>query len=91
MSKVTYDLAIKRLRQSKANITCQELVGLLEDLGYEVREGRRGNHRTFTHPELTDWTGGNFDCGHGRNPPILPVYIGKIIKLLEQHKVEIEG
>lgn len=91
MSKVTYDSAIEKLRQSKTNITCDELVRILTKLGYEVREGKRGNHRTYTHPKLAHWTGGNFDCGHGRNPPVLPAYIGKILKILEQHQDEIEG
>jgi hypothetical protein len=90
VSKVTYDSVIKKLRQSRANIACEELVRLLTKLGYQVREGRRGNHRVFTLAALPNWPGGNFDCGHGRNPPVLPAYITNVAKILEQHQTEIE-
>lgn len=91
MSKVTYDSVIEKLRGSKSNIMCDELTRLLTKLGYDVRQGRRGNHRVFTHSLLIGWHGSNFDCGHGRNPPVLPIYITKIVKILEKHQDEIEG
>ncbi len=90
MTHLMYDSALQTLRQRRATISCNELIRLLTDLGYEVVKRNSGKHHTFNHPKIDGWIGGNFDCGHGRNPSILPAYINKIIKLLEVHKDEIK-
>jgi hypothetical protein len=89
MSKVTYDSIIKYLRQSKKSIVCDDVIRYLTKLGYEVTKRSGGKHFTYDHPKL-DWHGSNFDCGHGRNPQVLPCYIDKIIKILEAHKDEFD-
>ncbi len=88
MPKIKYDEIVGDLRLRKASVRCDELIGCLEGLGFVVRRGRNGKHYTFTHPKLTGFSG-NFDCGHGRNPPVLPVYIGRVIKLLDQYESEL--
>jgi hypothetical protein len=89
MGKVTYDAAIASLVSGKNTTDCNTVLRYLKELGYEVDKCAGGNHYTFTNVRL-DYYGGNFDCGHGRNPSVLPVYISKIIKVLKKHKDEIK-
>lgn len=77
---------IQSLKQRKTNIRCNDLKQVLQQLGFIVREGKRGGHQLFTHPELTDFHGGSFNCDHGKNPQVKPVYVQKIIKVLEQYQ-----
>lgn len=77
---------LQSLRQRKRNIRCNELIEGLEKLGFTVRDGKRGGHKLFMHPELADFHGGSFNCDHGKNPQIKPVYVSNIIKLLEQYQ-----
>jgi hypothetical protein len=88
MAKLKYDGIVDQLRARKTTMRCDELVGHLEELGFIVRKGNNGKHHTFSHPKLAEFAG-NFDCGHGRNPQVLPVYIGKVIKQLEKYESEL--
>jgi hypothetical protein len=87
LPNLSFDSVIQKLKLSKANISCDEFVSFLKKLGYKVRKGTNGKHHSYSHPDL-DWFGSNFDCGHGRNPQVLPINIGKVIKILERHREE---
>jgi hypothetical protein len=63
--------------------------GLLEQLGFSVRDGKRGGHKIFTHIGLPLFTSGGFNCGHGKNPEIKPAYIVKVICVLEQYEADL--
>jgi hypothetical protein len=56
---------------------------MLTRLGFLVRDCGKGNHKAFSHARLAGFTGGNYDCGHGKNPQVKSVYIRKIIRILE--------
>ena len=58
---------------------------MLESLGFEVRDGKRGGHKLFFHDGLPDFRSGSFNCGHGKNPEVKPAYITKIINVLETY------
>jgi hypothetical protein len=66
---------------------CDEVIRYLTKLGYDVVRRSNGKHYTYDHPNI-EWMGSNFDCGHGRNPKVLPIYIEKIIKILQLHQDE---
>lgn len=89
MAKYTYDSATQRLRQSAANFDCAEMRRLLENLGFAVNRGSNGNHHTFSHPKLSSFWGGNYDCGHKGH--MKPVYPRNVLKVLEEYEDELKG
>ena len=85
MAKATYDEVLSHLKQHRQTTACKDLLRFLEALGFIPRAGTRGKHYTYRHPKI-DGFRGNFDCGHGRNPDVLPVYIRNIIVVLEENE-----
>ena len=64
---------------------------MLDDLGFRIRNAG-GAHKVVSHPDLKGFRGTDFDCGHGRNPTVKPVYIKKnVIRVLENWKAELEA
>lgn len=80
---------LESLKQKKTNIRCKELIRYLEQLGFVVRDGKRGGHKVFNHPEIEGFFGGSFNCDHGKNPQIKPVYVQNIIKVIECYESEL--
>jgi hypothetical protein len=82
-----YRSVLAELRAGIKSTKCNRLIKLLESLGYEVRAGSSGKHYVFAHPQMKrgGFHGGDFNCGHGKNPNPLPVYIKNTIKTLESH------
>lgn len=89
MSAKLYTEVVDTLRQRKTNLCCNDVKDLLLQLGFEVRDGKRGGHKVFTHDELPSFTSGSFNCGHGKNPEIKPAYITKIIRTLQIYEAEL--
>jgi hypothetical protein len=58
-------------------------------MGFRVREGRKGNHRIYTHANLAGFYGGNFDGGHGTDAEIKPVYVGQVVRTLKKYATEL--
>lgn len=88
---MTVSDAIRQLEESIESLRCEKLVRLLKGLGFAVRKGSRGNHWVYSHRELENFHGSNFDCGHGRNRVIKPVYVRKVIKTLTKYREELEN
>jgi hypothetical protein len=80
---------VNTLKKRKTNLACQEIKNLLEQLGFDVRDGKRGGHKVFTHCGLPLFTSSSFNCGHGRNPEVKPAYIVKINRLLTQYEADL--
>lgn len=89
MSKRILEEVVGELSAAKKTIRCDELATQLRRLGFEVRDGKQGGHKVFVHDGVQGFTSGSYNCGHGRNPEILPPYIGKVLRILRQHEVEI--
>ena len=81
---------IDHLQQHKTNLCCEDVKHLLVDLGFEVRDGKKGGHKIFVHQGLLSFQSASFNCGHGKNPEIKSAYIQKIIQILKQYQKEIE-
>lgn len=82
----TYRAVLAELVSNIGSTKCDRLVKLLESLEYKVRKGTSGNHHVYSHPKMKHFYGGDFDCGHGRNPVIeKKVYIRNVIRILESH------
>lgn len=87
MAKPSYDDVVNEVKRKRS--TCAELVSMLEALGFSVRHGNNGNHHTFTHLLLPGFRGGNFDCGHGRDPVPKAPYFTKVVRILEAYEHEL--
>ncbi len=82
--------ALRALKEAGASFCCNDLVKLLEGLGFVVRDGKRGGHKLYHHKALANFFGSGFNCGHGKNPEIKPVYVRNVRKVIEEYKVEIQ-
>lgn len=86
----TAQYAIDELSTGRS-LRCTEMITLLRNLGFDVRDGRKPGHKVITHPELERFTSASFTCGHGRNAQVKPVYIRDIRKLLQKHAEELNA
>ncbi|MEN5342674.1 type II toxin-antitoxin system HicA family toxin [Achromobacter mucicolens] len=76
---------------SKVNaLRCKDVVTVLEDLGFTVRETGNGGHRVFDHGGLPSFAGSNFDGGHGANAEVKACYIRNILKVMRNYKDELD-
>ena len=91
MPKLTYDEAVETLRQRRKNLRCSEVRTILGDLGFNVRDGTQGNHKVYSHPNIPQFHGSNFDCGHGKDPILKAVYIDNIRKVLQQYESDLKA
>jgi hypothetical protein len=89
MAKYTVRSAIKKLKESPTNITCEEMSKILSDLGFNVKRGANGAHHTFSHPKIKTFFGSNYDCGHGAK--MLPVYPKSVLRVLIELQDDLEG
>lgn len=70
-------------------LRCAELVKALEKLGFKVRDGSLGGHKVISHPGIPGFHGSNFNCGHRSTEQVLPVYIRKMLRLVENYETDI--
>ena len=82
---------IDMLKQRKSNICCTELSKLLTEHGFEVKDGKLGGHKVVTHDYIEGFLSTSFNCGHGKNPQIKPIYISKLRKVIEQYIDDIDA
>jgi hypothetical protein len=84
--KVKIQSVIDTLNSGKGNLCCKDVIKLLRSLDFEVRDGKKGGHKIYTHNGLTEFYSASFNCGHGKNPEIKPAYIGKIVRIIETYQ-----
>lgn len=89
MSARQLEQAIQQLTGAGASVRCRELAGLLEGLGFTVRDGKRGGHKVFVHAGLADFKSGGYNCDHGRDPEIKRPYIKKVLQILRHYEAEL--
>lgn len=83
----TVDAALDWLRAKEATTSCAELIAVLQGLGFEVRRRSSGNHHTIYHPGLSDFSGSNFDGGHGK--VVKKYYVQAMRKLISKYQSEL--
>jgi hypothetical protein len=93
MPESSYDAVLQELDQASkgTNLRCGDLINMLERLGFVVTRGHSGNHYTFYHPQIQEFTGGNFNGGSGRNGQLLPVYVRSVRKVLRAWEDELRN
>lgn len=86
-SNYTFDKVIELLRESPTNISCSVMKKMLEDLGFDVVRGTKGNHHRFKHPKIPTFYGGKFDCGG--KPKLKPCYPRDVLTILLDFEEEL--
>jgi hypothetical protein len=78
------------LLDGKGSLRCAEVCALLQQLGFEVRDGRRGGHKVYVHNSIPEFRSGSLNCGHGRNPEIKAAYITQIVRIIDTHEAALK-
>lgn len=84
-----YDKCRQQLRDRQKGLKCRELLKIMKELGFEVRDARSGGHKVYDHPHIADFHGGDFNCGHGQGVDVGPRYIGNILKVIDEFEEEL--
>jgi hypothetical protein len=71
------------------NLRCYEFVSALEKLGFKVRDCGKGGHKAVSHPGIPDFYGSNFNGGHRPTEQVKPVYIRRLLRIVERYETEI--
>lgn len=83
-----YDKCRKLLRERQSGLKCREVLRILSDLGFKVRDGK-GGHKMYRHPEIQSFSGGNFNCGHGDGAEVKKPYITSIASVIDEYEMEL--
>jgi hypothetical protein len=87
---VIIDDVLSVLDQKKRSLRCSEMGALLASLGFRVRDGKLGGHKTFSHPGLQGFSGGGYNCGHKAGSEIKLPYVLKVASVIRLHRDELE-
>lgn len=82
----TYTAVVNQLTAKKKTMLCREVRTALETLKFKVTPKGSAGHRAYKHPEIPSFFGGSYDCGHGSNGQVKPVYIQKILGVLDEYQ-----
>lgn len=88
MSKVVQTILFFSSRAT--NLRCAEVIKHLKRLGYTVIAKKAPSHKVYLHAGTKNYTGGNFNCGHGKNSQVLSSYIKNIISELDRARDDLE-
>ena len=82
------DEAIEFLEQRSANLADRDFLPWVEKLGFAVRVGSQGAHRTVKHAGLSEFLGWSYNAGTN---PIKRNYILKFRRILIERKDELNA
>jgi hypothetical protein len=85
-----YDKLVAELGACGNNCRCTQIQLLLESAGFVVK-ARDAGHRTFSHPNIAGFFGGNYNCGHGANPQVSGRYVANILKTVRSIESELRA
>jgi hypothetical protein len=86
---IIVDQVMTTLGTQKGRLSCSEVKGLPESLGFSVKDAKRGGHKVFTHSGLPDFHSASLNCGHGRGPEVKPSYIKNIMNIIDANQKNI--
>lgn len=87
---MTVDEALNVLEQNKRTMRCSAMEGLLVSLGFRVRDGKLGGHKTFSQPNLKGFFGSGYDCGHKSDGVLKICYVLKVARVIKLYRDELE-
>lgn len=78
---------------SGANTSCKDFTAVLKELGFEIKNGRKGEHRVATHAAigLTVEDGANYNYGHNPGMHVKRSYIKKFVRICDEYEKELRG
>ena len=80
------DKIIANLKRKRRSTRCKEMKNALENLGFILTKGKKGNHWTYMHPYIPEFFGSHYDCGHGRDPELLEAYVSNVVGILSVYR-----
>lgn len=83
---MTVKQIIQELEAAGTSLRCSKLRRILESLGFGVKDGKKVGHKIVYHPDLPEFSGSSYSCGHGRNPQVKPNYIRSMLKMIRHHE-----
>jgi predicted RNA binding protein YcfA (HicA-like mRNA interferase family) len=85
--KIHFQPQLDELQAGKGNLCCSDVIKILTSLGFQVRDGKKGGHKIYTHDGIADFNSSSFNCGHGKNPEIKQPYIVNIMRVIKLNGV----
>jgi hypothetical protein len=87
-----YDEVLAEFQAGRAGsgLPCAQVRALLMALGFHVKDGSRGGHKTVTHPDLPDFYSTAYNC-RGGNGVVDRNYLRTLIRVLKDNKDAIEN
>lgn len=86
-----YDELVTRLETAGNAARCNDLKAWLSGAGFNLKQGR-ANHFVITHPHITGFITGSFNCGHGKNKAVKKPYITKILNhIVKRYEEELRN
>ena len=85
-----YEKCRKLLTERQTSLRCREVLKVLKDLGFKVKDASGGGHKLYRHPAIHDFFGSNFNCGHNSGDVIKANYIKSMLNVIEQYETEIK-
>ena len=82
---MTLEEAKNELSSGKGSLGCEDVKGILENLGFTLRRTKKG-HYVYTHNGVPGFHSANFCCPHRSGNPVKKCYITNIINVLRQHE-----
>ena len=87
---MTLKAALERLRAGKGSIRCEEVIAILQSLGFAVERRGSAKHYVYNHPALpTEFHGSNFGCPHRSGEPVKKEYISNVMRVLRRYENEL--
>lgn len=85
-----YEKCRKLLCERQNNLKCREVLKALADLGFKVKDAKKGGHKLYRHPAIPGFPGGNFNCGHSAGDQVLQNYIKSILSVIDEYETELK-
>ena len=82
-----YDEVLGELKAGKAGsgLPCHTVRRLLEELGFKVKDGSKGGHKTVTHAGLPGFISTGYNC-KGGGGEVSRNYLGSLITVLRTYE-----
>lgn len=85
-----FDRLFQKLRNlalsGSANTKCKDLTEILNDLGFQIRDGKNAGHKVAIHPAIPFSESVNYNCGHNQGTSVRPFYIKHLYKFVKLHE-----
>ena len=75
---------------TSANTSCNELTGILQELGFQIVDCGSAGHKIAKHPAVNLIEYPDYNCGHNEGAKVHRQYIKKLHKFVKNYEEEIK-